>query len=351
MDKSLDLFRNPVACRTSPGTRGEIKMNWNEQFIALEKAVKTMNNVHITDRTADSIAIRFKNDDGIGTVRRYALFPGIFIGFNDVTTSSFPRFTKEVMQGFKINFCIDGRCEVKMSDGMYLFLEMGDMSFSNLAVSGDFSLPYERYHGIELHIYDSALQQDRPPLFEIFGIDLTCICKKYYPSSGNFVVKAGEKIKSVFLSMSNTLPGYELDYLRLKVTELLFLLMYDEIPAEKDRRNFFTMGQIQIAKQVMKIITANLSEHHPVEKLAQKFSISPSSLNKYFYGVFGESIPSFLRNRRMNKAAEYLKKSGQQIADIALMMGYENASKFAAVFKSAKGESPLEYRRKYGSYS
>jgi AraC-like DNA-binding protein len=101
----------------------------------------------------------------------------------------------------------------------------------------------------------------------------------------------------------------------------------------------------------MKIITADLSRHYSVEKLANKFSISPSSLNKYFCGVFGESIPSFLRGRRMNKAAEYLEKSGHQIADIALMMGYENASKFAAVFKSAKGESPLEYRRRHRSYS
>jgi AraC-like DNA-binding protein len=97
----------------------------------------------------------------------------------------------------------------------------------------------------------------------------------------------------------------------------------------------------------MKIISADLSKHQSVEKLAEKFSISPSSLNKYFHGVFGESIPSFLRGRRMNKAAEYLEKSKEQISDIALMMGYENASKFAAAFKAVKGESPLEYRRRH----
>jgi AraC-like DNA-binding protein len=326
-------------------------MNWDEQFIALKKAVRTMYNVHITNRTAESITIQFKNDKGIGTVRMYALFPGIFLGFNDAETSSFPRFTGEVIQGVKINFCIDGRCEVKMSNGMYLFLETGDMSFSNLAVSGDFSLPYERYRGIELHIYDSTLKQPKPPLFEIFDIDLAYICKKYCPASGLFVARAREKIKSVLLSMSSIISGYELDYLRLKITEMLFLLMHSETLVEKERRNFFTMGQIKIAKQVKEIITTDLSKNYSVEKLAKKFAISPSSLNKYFYGVFGESISSFLRGRRMNKAAEYLEKSNHQIADIALMMGYENASKFAAVFKAVKGESPLEYRRKYKRYS
>jgi hypothetical protein len=276
-------------------------MNWDEQFTALEKAARTMNSVHITKRTVDSIAIQFENNEGIGTVRRYALFPGIFLDFDDVETSSFPRFTGEIIRGFKINFCADGRCEVKLSDGMYLFLEMGDMSFSNLAASGDFSLPYQRYHGIELHICDSALKQPKPPLFEIFNIDLTGICKKYCPVSGNFVFKAGEKIKPVFLSMGNIIHGCELDYLMLKVTELLFLLMHGERPAEKEGRNFFTLGQIQIAKQVMKLITADLSEHHSVEKLAKKFSISPASLNKYFYGVFGESIPSLLMRLKRGK--------------------------------------------------
>jgi AraC-like DNA-binding protein len=326
-------------------------MNRDEQCIALEKVARAMDNVHIINKTDDSITIQFKNDKGIGTVRRYTLFPGILLGFNDVETSSFPHFKGEIVQGFKINFCADGRCEVKMSDGMYLFLEAGDFSCSNLTVSGDFALPYERYHGIELHIYDSAMKQDPHPLFEIFSIDLTCICKKYFPVSGSFVAQASERIASVFSAMTGAIPGYEIDYFRLKVTELLFLLMHTEMPVEKERRNFFTLGQIKIAKKVMKIITSDLSEHHSVERLAEKFSISPSSLNKYFSGVYGETIAACLRSRRMNKAAEYLEKSRHQIADIALITGYENASKFAAVFKALKGESPLEYRRRHRSYS
>jgi transcriptional regulator GlxA family with amidase domain len=44
---------------------------------------------------------------------------------------------------------------------------------------------------------------------------------------------------------------------------------------------------------------------------------------------------------------EYLEKSVRPIADKALLMGYENASKFSAAFKLARGESPLEYRRRY----
>jgi transcriptional regulator GlxA family with amidase domain len=58
-----------------------------------------------------------------------------------------------------------------------------------------------------------------------------------------------------------------------------------------------------------------------------------------------------VRDKRINKAAEYLEKSSRQIADIALMTGYENASKFSAVFKAIKGESPLEYRCRNKAFS
>jgi AraC-like DNA-binding protein len=318
-------------------------MDRDEQFTALEGAARRTEGVRVTGRTAETITLQFKNDRGTGRVRRYALFPGIFLGFNDVETNSFPHFKGELAGGFKINFCVTGRCEVKMADGMYLFLEKGDVSFNNIAVSGNFFLPCESYHGVELHIYDSALKKP-PSLFPNFGIDLNRVCEKFCPASGSLVIRADEKIKSVFMMMTGAAAGHEPDYLRLKTAELLFLLACMEMPAEKEGRNFFTTGQVRIARQVMKIITSDLSERHRIEKLAAAFGVSPSSLNKYFHGVYGESIPAYLRGRRMNKAAEYLEKSSRQVADIALITGYENASKFAAAFKAVKGESPLEYR-------
>jgi AraC-like DNA-binding protein len=119
-----------------------------------------------------------------------------------------------------------------------------------------------------------------------------------------------------------------------------------EKPVEKDSRTFFTMGQVNIVKKVMKIITADLSAHYSITDLARDFCVSPTSLKNYFRGVYGKSISAYLRDRRMNKAAEYLKKCGRQIGDIDSLTGYENASKFAAAFKLSKGESPLEYRRR-----
>ena len=48
----------------------------------------------------------------------------------------------------------------------------------------------------------------------------------------------------------------------------------------------------------------------------------------------------------MDRAALLLCQEPQaSVAEIAGRVGYDSASKFAAVFKEAKGKTPLEYRR------
>ena len=50
--------------------------------------------------------------------------------------------------------------------------------------------------------------------------------------------------------------------------------------------------------------------------------------------------------RAMDRAALLLRQEPQtSVAEIAGRVGYDSASKFAAVFREAKGKTPLEYRR------
>lgn len=48
----------------------------------------------------------------------------------------------------------------------------------------------------------------------------------------------------------------------------------------------------------------------------------------------------------MRRAAELLRDTELRVAEIAAQVGYENQSKFAAVFARQFGCSPLEYRRR-----
>ena len=48
----------------------------------------------------------------------------------------------------------------------------------------------------------------------------------------------------------------------------------------------------------------------------------------------------------MRRAAELLRDTDLRVAEIAEQVGYENQSKFAAVFVKEYGCPPLEYRRR-----
>jgi transcriptional regulator GlxA family with amidase domain len=96
----------------------------------------------------------------------------------------------------------------------------------------------------------------------------------------------------------------------------------------------------------MKTITADLSRRHSTDQLAKAYGISAASLRNYFKGVYGLNISEHLKNARLSAASEALGKTNMSISDISGMVGYENAGKFSAVFKSSIGETPSEYRRR-----
>ena len=112
------------------------------------------------------------------------------------------------------------------------------------------------------------------------------------------------------------------------------------------RIRYFTLSQVTIAKEVRSILLSDLSQNHTARELAERFQVAETSLKNYFRGVFGEHLSTFLREARMRRAAELLQSSELRVAEIAAQVGYENQSKFAAVFVRHFGCPPLEYRRR-----
>ena len=133
--------------------------------------------------------------------------------------------------------------------------------------------------------------------------------------------------------------------MKLYSLSLFSLLLNPQAPPSSRVCTFFTEAQVTIAKRTEKIITADLSEHHPAWELADKFGISATSLKNYFRGVYGQNLSVYLKDLRMEKAADLLVSTTQSVSEVAEQVGYLNQSKFAAVFKKHFGMSPLEYRK------
>ncbi len=109
--------------------------------------------------------------------------------------------------------------------------------------------------------------------------------------------------------------------------------------------DFYTETQVEVAKRAAKILSDDLRQHIPVRQIAERFSVSETSLKNYFRGVYGQNISAWLRETRLIEAAKLLSSTKRLIAEISEQVGYSNQGKFAAVFKKQFGLSPLEYRR------
>ena len=88
-----------------------------------------------------------------------------------------------------------------------------------------------------------------------------------------------------------------------------------------------------------------MAENHTLEELSDRFEIPLTGMKNCFRSVYDTSIKAWLTDYRMNQAAELLRTDrGKSVAEIAGMVGYDSASKFAIAFRKIMGMSPLEYR-------
>jgi len=64
-----------------------------------------------------------------------------------------------------------------------------------------------------------------------------------------------------------------------------------------------------------------------------------------FAAVTGLSLGSYIRRRRLTKAAAKLRSSSERIIEIALDSGFESQESFTRAFKNMFGANPNEYRK------
>lgn len=71
------------------------------------------------------------------------------------------------------------------------------------------------------------------------------------------------------------------------------------------------------------------------------------NINRIFLALQHETIGQFIKRRRLEKAAEYLKFSTVEISDIALEIGYGDIAAFSKSFKKHFGCNPSQFRNSF----
>ena len=92
-------------------------------------------------------------------------------------------------------------------------------------------------------------------------------------------------------------------------------------------------------RRVQERINDNPGEVPNLTELAREAGMSQSKLSRLFRQVYGTTVFAYLRNTRLDLAAQMLNQ-GMSVTETAFSVGYENLSHFSKVFKMRFGKLP-----------
>lgn len=283
-------------------------------------------------------------DGGSGRMVFYTICPGLTLAFIFVNAGMWPESdANSQLKLLQINYCISGRSELLLDDGTYIYLQENDFAISEQTAQKEYIFPTGKYQGIKIYC-DLKLLQSGSGLLEFFNMDLAALRDIYCKRRKTYLCEAGNELKDIFSRLFCLAERPSDFYLKIYTLELFYRLLGMNVRPPKSC-GFYTETQVELAKRTAKILSDNLHLHIPVRQIADRFSVSETSLKNYFRGVYGQNISTYLREIRMNTAAGLLKNTKRPVAEISEQVGYSNQGKFAAVFKQKYGLSPLEYRR------
>ena len=96
-------------------------------------------------------------------------------------------------------------------------------------------------------------------------------------------------------------------------------------------------------------LAAYIGDHYAdaltISRLSQIACMGTTKLKRCFKAYFGMTVAEYLQNVRIGQAEHLLAYTELPVGEVAQAVGYTAAGHFAALFRTAKGLPPTEYRR------
>jgi len=94
----------------------------------------------------------------------------------------------------------------------------------------------------------------------------------------------------------------------------------------------------------LKVMLNKPHQPHSVGTLAAASGMSRAAFAKKFSDAYGDGPMRFLRQLRMNMAAELLQNTDHPVKLIATKVGFQSRSAFTRTFEKKFGQPPLNFR-------
>ena len=129
-----------------------------------------------------------------------------------------------------------------------------------------------------------------------------------------------------------------------KSVELLYLLSAPE-KAETDTAPALEREVARALADTRRYMEEHLDEPLTIPALSRRACLSATTFKEGFRRLYGLPVHAWLRQRRMERAAELLRSSSLSVLGVAQSVGYGSASQFTAAFRRQYGVTPAQYRK------
>ncbi|MCI8808086.1 MAG: AraC family transcriptional regulator [Oscillospiraceae bacterium] len=168
----------------------------------------------------------------------------------------------------------------------------------------------------------------------------------HFDGSQPWHAPALEAVRGAWKSCVEEEPGHDLQ-VREALSRLAFLLSRNRpagaaVPAKRALRDE------ERIKRMLRFIEENYAARISVADIAESAAVSQSECLRCFRGTIGASPIRYLKQFRIQKAAQLLSSTGEDVAEIGARCGFEDASYFTKTFREIKGMAPSAYRRERG---
>ncbi len=128
-----------------------------------------------------------------------------------------------------------------------------------------------------------------------------------------------------------------------KVLEIISGIFYTPPNGEE----FFCQRQKRMnherVEKIIALLRASLAENLRLEEIGKRVGCSHFHLSRIFTQEIGKPIFQYLRDLRMERAAELLREGKFNVTQVALEVGYNSSSHFSTAFHAAFGCCPGLY--------
>lgn len=122
------------------------------------------------------------------------------------------------------------------------------------------------------------------------------------------------------------------------------VLSYIEEGMEKYIIKDTNVGIPQNMKSILAYVNKNFASIHSVSEIADIFSISISTIERYFKQYLSITPKQYLEDKKLQQACLLLRQNFS-VTDVCFEVGYDDYSHFITIFKKKFGTTPLKFKK------